>query len=152
MNREKIILANFLENSNTYAENVLKWANAMRSVEIEIGESNKYITDKNGAGLFFNDGNPIFNNMNLDLKKSFRIIQENPRELSEYSESEIKKIKEIEAWISKTKIIHNGIEIELNELVISLFLTSDSIEKVKSIVKNWYSNRNYEDFKIEDYI
>jgi len=152
MNREEIILKDFLKDSKEYIECVQIWAKEIRSIDIEIGERNKYITDKNGDNLFFNDGNPIFNNINLIRGRAFRIIQESPIELEKYSDYEINKINLIEGWISRTNITINGSDMELDELVISLFLTPESIRKVKLIVKKWYSEINSKDFIIEKYL
>ncbi|PKH51911.1 hypothetical protein CXF68_14980 [Tenacibaculum sp. Bg11-29] len=137
MAEEKILYQKFLEDKRNYNLNVGYWKKKLQKALDEkfLIESN-YVTNKNDKGKSYYDGNPIYSYVNINKRKGLRIVQENPKELENYSD-----IKLLQAWNSKTLLIdtYDKNEIIINELVISLYLTRSSVMESIELIKKWFS-------------
>lgn len=135
MDEGKTLFTQFLKDKRTYNLNVSYWRRKLQKVlEEKVSSQEQLIQNRNSQGKNFYDGNPIFSYYNKKKEKAIRIIQEDPIEINNYSE-----IKLIDAWFDKIKIpMKNNREKEVQELVISIFLTSSSVSKCIIIVRAWY--------------
>lgn len=137
MDERKTLFLQFLKDKRTYNLNVSYWRRKLQmALKEKVSSQEQFIKNKRSNGVSFYDGNPIFSYYNPNKHKALRIIQENPDELTSYSQ-----IKLIEAWIDKVRIPNEKDDKEVPELVISIFLTSSSVLNCMEIVKDWYNGR-----------
>ncbi|PQJ10113.1 hypothetical protein CJD36_015565 [Flavipsychrobacter stenotrophus] len=144
MDDRKILYKDFLNNKDVYNLNVGYWRRKLeKSLEEKISFDNKnqIITNKNKHGKNFYDGNPIFSYINITKGKAIRIIQENPDDIQHYSD-----IKLIEGWFDNILL-----DIEVLELVISLYMTQDTVQKCINMVGAWLAG-DLNDNNIDRYI
>ncbi|OGS70050.1 MAG: hypothetical protein A3F91_12750 [Flavobacteria bacterium RIFCSPLOWO2_12_FULL_35_11] len=137
MTEEKILYQKFLEDKRNYNLNVGYWKKKLqRALDKKFLIESNYVTNKNDKGKSFYDGNPIYSYIDISKQKGLRIVQENPKELENYSE-----IKLLEAWTSKIILIEtfNKNELVINELVISLYLSRNSVNESIELIKKWFS-------------
>ena len=73
-------------------------------------------------GVALQDGNPIFQAYFPELKKAVRIIQEEPLLPADFG-----------SWVNVTEVE----EEEVEELVISLVLTEENVERAGEEIKRW---------------
>ncbi len=137
MDERKTLFIQFLNDKRTYNLNVSYWRKKLqKALDEKINSKDQFIQNRNNKGQKFYDGNPIFSYYSKPKNKALRIIQEDPIEISSYSE-----IKLIDVWLDKIRIAKNQNEdFEVQELVISIFLTSSSVESCMRIVRAWYLN------------
>lgn len=135
MDERKSLFIQFLKDKRTYNLNVGYWRRKLqKALEEKISRQDQFIKNKNSKGKSFYDGNPIFSYYNSSKEKAIRIIQEDPGELNNYLE-----IKLVEAWIDNIRIPNlKDKEVEVPELVISIYLTSSSVDKCLFLVRSWY--------------
>ena len=128
----KILFRDFLNDKSVYNLNVGYWRRklqkALEEKRISFEDKNQLIVNKDKYGKNFYDGNPIFSYINFDREKAIRIIQEDPEDINHYSD-----IKLIEAWIDKIPV---GTK-QVAELVVSLYLTHDTVKKCLDLVNKW---------------
>lgn len=136
MNERKILYQQFLKDKNIYNLNVGYWrVKLQKALNEKISKKDLLIKNKNDKGKNFYDGNPIFSYYNAKKDKAIRVIQEDPEYIKTYLE-----IKLIQAWITKIFVAHTETEErEVPELVISLFLTSSTVDKCVQLAKEWFS-------------
>ena len=136
MDERKILYQQFLTDKNIYNLNVSYWrVKLQKALDKKISTKDQLIKNKNDKGKSFYDGNPMFSYYNPSKDKAIRVIQEDPTSIETYFD-----INLIEAWITKIFIIDsNKEEREVPELVISLFLTSSSVDKCVQLAKEWFS-------------
>jgi hypothetical protein len=141
-NENKILYNLFLEKKNIYNLNSGYWKRKLlKNLDIKFSLENQYILNKKSDGKNFYDGNPIFSY--IENNKAFRIIQENPRDLSSFSD-----VKLIDAWIDKLYKSENR---DIPELVISLYLTKETVDKTIELIKEFrFENLNKEN--IDQYL
>jgi hypothetical protein len=142
----KILFNKFLENKNTYNLNVGYWRRKLQNAlaqKIELTE--QPIQNKNERGKSFYDGNPIFTYYAKDKHKALRIVQVDPKELEQFPNMLI-----LDAWIDRRSLVRFTQDTEVNELVISLVLTEESVERCLYTVRLWFDNKlsltNLEDY------
>ncbi|MGB7529585.1 hypothetical protein [Sphingobacterium cellulitidis] len=132
----KILFKNFLIQKNTYNLNSGYWKRKLlKNLEIKFSIENQYIKNKKPDGKSFYDGNPIFSY--VENGKAFRIIQEDFDEISDLEN--FNEIKLIEAWIDKLYLNNNTYPIQ--ELVISLYLTRETVDKCIELIKLFIFDR-----------
>jgi hypothetical protein len=138
----KILYSSFLKQKNIYNLNSGYWKRKLlRKLDLKISPENRYISNKKSDGKNFYDGNPIFSY--IENNKAFRIIQENPEDLSSFS-----GVKLIDAWIDK---LYKSENLQIPELVISLYLTKETVDKTIELVKEFrVDNLNKEN--IDEYL
>jgi hypothetical protein len=136
VDERKILYQQFLNDKSIYNLNVSYWrVKLQKALNEKISTKDQLIKNKNDKGKSFYDGNPMFSYFNPQKDKAIRVIQEDPTFIVSYSD-----IKLIEAWITKIFIIdRNSEEREVPELVISLFLTSSTVDKCVQLAKEWFS-------------
>lgn len=147
MNKEqKILFKNFLTEKNTYNLNTSYWKRKLlKNLDIKFSIENQYIKNRKPDGTNFYDGNPIFSY--VENAKAFRIIQENFDEINTLED--LNEIKPIEAWIDKLYLNNN--EFPIQELVISLYLTRETVDKCIKLIKLFRFDRLNKE-NIEEYL
>ena len=145
MNRDsrKLLYKNFLENKNVYNLNVGYWRQKLERHLAEVIDKDKRpITNKMENGDNFYDGNPIFSYLDHSKQKAIRIIQENPNDILIYN-----NIMMIDAWIGELTIPQTEQDnYKVPELVISLYLTQDTVAISLRIVKDWINDQLNKEF------
>ncbi len=138
----KILYSSFLKEKNIYNLNSGYWKRKLfKKLNLKFSIENQYVSNKKSNGKNFYDGNPIFSY--IEKNKAFRIIQEDPEELYNYSD-----IKLIDAWIDKLYKSENS---NIPELVISLYLTRETVDKTIELINKFlFDNLNKEN--IEEYL
>lgn len=136
MDERKTLYTQFLKDKRIYNLNISYWrVRLQKALKENISINDQLIKNRDRKGKNFYDGNPIFSYYNSRVEKAVRIIQEDPIEIESFSD-----IKLIEAWISKIIIQDNNkVDKEIQELVISLFLTSTTVEKCLLLTKEWFN-------------
>lgn len=125
-NDNRILYNSFLKKKNIYNLNSGYWKKKLlKNLDLKFSIENQYISNKKQDGKNFYDGNPIFSH--IENNKAFRIIQEDPEDLSNF-----KNVKLIDAWIDK---LHKTENHTLPELVVSLYLTRETVEKTIELIK-----------------
>lgn len=135
MDDRKVLFLQFLKDKRTYNLNVSYWRiKLQKALDEKISSKDQFIKNRTMDGVNFYDGNPIYSHYSISKDKAIRIIQEDPIGVVSFSE-----IKLIDAWIDKIWILNNKHdEREIEELVISVFLTHSSVEKCLELVKAWF--------------
>lgn len=127
---QKILYKNFLTEKNIYNLNTGYWKRKLlKNLDIKFSIEKQYIKNRKPDGTNFYDGNPIFSY--VENGKAFRIIQENFYEIN--SLENYNEIRPIEAWIDKLYLNNNDLSIP--ELVISLYLTRETVYKCIELIK-----------------
>lgn len=130
--QDKILYNSFLERKNVYNLNSGYWKRKLlKNLDLKFSIENQYVSNKKRDGKNFYDGNPIFSF--IENNKAFRIIQENPDDLSKFN-----NVKLIDAWIDKKNNFENN---NISELVISLYLTRETVDKAIELIKEFRFNR-----------
>ena len=133
------LFKNFLDNKEIYKKNGAFWNSLIkRLLTPENIEYSEYISTSDGFENEFYDGNPICNFKINKLNKGVRIIQEEPEESS----------IQISAWIEETELANNEI---IDELVINLELTSETIFLAIDLINAWILN-DLTKFRMKRYI
>ncbi len=88
-----------------------------------------YLSDRFGNGALFYDGNPIVNVINRQTGKAARVIQESPEEFGKFYSS----------WEQTISLQPNAESptVEIQEKVITLTLTHDSLKKAIAELQEW---------------
>lgn len=88
-----------------------------------------YLSDRFGNGALFYDGNPIINVINRQTGKAARVIQESPEEFGRFYSS----------WEQTISLQPEAASpaVEVQERVITLTLTHDSLEKALAELQEW---------------
>lgn len=135
MDQRKILYKQFLQDKRAYNLNVGYWRTKLQiALNEKFSAETTYVEVKNEKGKKFYDGNPIFSYVDKRKRKGVRIIQENPTELENYND-----IKLLEAWISSVQLREpNEHKFEIQELVISLYLTHDTVFQCVNLVRQWF--------------
>lgn len=133
------LFKNFLDNKDAYQKNVAFWNLLIKKLlSPENIEFSEYIATSDGFGNEFYDGNPICNFKICKLNKGVRIIQEEPEESS----------IQISAWIEEAELADGEI---IDELVINLELTSETIFLAIDLINTWILN-DFTKFRMKRYI
>jgi hypothetical protein len=150
MDEDRILFNKFLKDKNSYNLNVGYWHRKLqKELEEEFTLRDLLYKNRDNKGKSLYDGNPMFSYYSSKRNKAIRIIQEDPELLIGHNQ-----IKFVEGWISKISIpiSDNRIEeIEVDEFVISIFLTHSSVTKCLELVREWFKgglNRDNVKFKI----
>ena len=88
-----------------------------------------YLSDRFGNGALFYDGNPIINVINRQTGRAVRVIQESPEEFGRFYSSWEQPLSLQPEAASPTA--------EIQEKVITLTLTRDSLEKALAELQEW---------------
>jgi hypothetical protein len=127
MENDKFLYKEFRVNKKIYNLNVGYWKKKLISkLNIKFSNENQYVKNKKPDGKSFYDGNPIFTY--YENKHAYRIIQENPDEIGGFD-----NVRLIDAWFDKVYLYNN--ENPVSELVVSLYLTRETVEKCIELIK-----------------
>jgi hypothetical protein len=123
---DTILYPDFLEDISSYQAASEFWQAKLDPLFRELGlNKQNYLNTKMFNGVALNDGNPIYQAYFPELKKAVRIIQEEPLLPADFS-----------SWANLTEVD----EEEVEELVISLVLTEENVERAGEEIWEWVEN------------
>ena len=129
----------FLDSEQVYKQNIDFWKTIVYTLlSVENMTFNDYVATKKQDGSLYMDGNPIFNFKVDNSNRAVRIIQE---------EIETDKV-ELSAWLNKLSLTDDN---EVEELVISLELSNESVLLAVELINAWIIN-NFPETKMEKFI
>lgn len=125
--KNQIIYKEFLKSKNIYNLNKGYWTRMLKNkLELKFdAESKSYNLNKE---LHY-DGNPIFVYIDKNLNRSIRILQD------EFEIEKDKELKPMEIWWNNNENEYSANK--SNELVIALFLFSDTVDLTIEICRLW---------------
>lgn len=122
------IFKDFLDNKESYLKSVELWSSVVGNLlKPEKYEFDEYVATSDGFGNDFLDGNPIFSFKIDSLNKGVRIIQNEP------DSSAVK----LSAWLTDAELANGN---TINELVINLGLTAETIFLTVDLINAWILN------------
>lgn len=120
---DTILYPDFLEDISSYQAAADFWQAKLDPLFQELGLNKQdYLNTTMVNGVALQDGNPIFQAYFPELKKAVRIIQEEPLLPADFS-----------SWVNVTEVD----EEEMEELVISLVLTEENVERARETISAW---------------
>lgn len=123
---DTILYPDFLEDILSYQAAADFWQTKFNPLFQELGlQKQDYLNTTMVNGVSLLDGNPIYQAYFPDLKKAVRIIQEEPILPADYG-----------SWVNVTEVD----EEEVEELVISLVLTEENVERAWEEIRAWMGN------------
>jgi hypothetical protein len=123
---DTILYPDFLEDITSYQAASGFWHAKLNPLFWELGLNKQdYLNTTMVNGVALQDGNPIFQAYFPELKKAVRIIQEEPLLPADFGN-----------WVKVTEVD----EEEVEELVISLVLTEDNVERAWEVIRAWVRN------------
>jgi hypothetical protein len=141
---EKYLYEKFAEDKRIYNLNQGYWKRKLQSrLREKLSAENVLFKNIDASGKKLYDANPIFTFINSQQTKGIRIIQDDIKRLSESKNFTEKDL--IDAWLDKISI-HNSSSFiddkrgEIDELVIALFLTKETVEKTMKLIYKWLNN------------
>lgn len=119
----------FLEDRRVYHAARAFWFKQVKRLFPEREPLGRYLNERFEDGTLFYDGNPIINVINLQTRKAARVIQESPEHFEKfYASLEYETSLQLES---------NGQAVVIQERVIVLTLTRDSLEKTMGELRSW---------------
>lgn len=138
MSEDRVLFNKFLKDKNSYNLNVGYWHRKLqKELEEEFSLRDLLFKNRDNKGKSLYDGNPMFSYYSHKKNKAIRIIQEDPDLLTEHTQ-----IKFVQAWINKVRISiskNADEDRDVEELVISVFLTQSSIIRCLELVRQWFN-------------
>lgn len=120
---DTILYPDFLEDITSYQAASDFWQAKLDPLFRELGLSKQdYLNTTMLNGVALHDGNPIYQAYFPELKKAVRIIQEEPLLPADFG-----------SWVNVTEVD----EEEVEELVISLVLTEENVERAWETIRAW---------------
>lgn len=120
---DTILYPDFLEDITSYQAASDFWQAKLDPLFRELGLSKQnYLNTTMVNGVALQDGNPIYQAYFPELKKAVRIIQEEPLLPADFG-----------SWVNQTEVN----EEEVEELVISLVLTEENVERAIAEIYGW---------------
>lgn len=141
---EKYLYEKFSEDKRIYNLNQGYWKRKLQSqLRGKLLAENVLFKNIDANGKKIYDANPIFTFINSQQTKGIRIIQEDIKRLNKSDNFEKKVL--IDAWLDKILIYNsynpaNDKGVEIEELVIALFLTKETVNKTMYLIINWLNN------------
>lgn len=137
---KKILFEHFNQNKKIYNLNEGYWKRKLNSkLEKKFSQENVLFKNYDGRGKKIYDANPIFAYLDYSKKKAIRIIQDDVREIRTEDLNDINVL--LSAWLDKIEIfVSNDFE-KIDELVIALILTNETVDKTMELIQVWlYGN------------
>jgi hypothetical protein len=140
---EKYLFEKFNQDRRIYNLNQGYWKRILQSrLKEKFSDENILFKNIDARGRKLYDANPIFTFINSQKTKAIRIIQDDTDLLREQGEFDRFLLS---AWLDKillNDLNENSItaEKEINELVIALFLTRETVEKTMKLILNWLND------------
>lgn len=120
---DTILYPDFLEDITSYQAASDFWQAKLDPLFRELGLSKQdYLNTTMVNGVALQDGNPIYQAYFPELKKAVRIIQEEPLLPADFG-----------SWVNVTEVDEEVVE----ELVISLVLTEENVERTGEEIQEW---------------
>jgi hypothetical protein len=140
---EKYLFEKFNQDRRIYNLNQGYWKRILQyRLKEKFSDENILFKNIDARGRKLYDANPIFTFINSQKTKAIRIIQDDTDLLREQGEFDRFLLS---AWLDKillNDLNENSItaEKEINELVIALFLTRETVEKTMKLILNWLND------------
>jgi len=143
---QKILFKNFNTDKRVYNLNEGYWKRKLNSkLTQKFSSENILFKNYDHLGSKIYDANPIFTYLDLNKRKAIRIIQDDISEIKT-EDLEFNNINFlISAWLDKITILNKNEDDEIDELVIALILTSETVEKTMMIITKWLNTELTED-------
>lgn len=120
---DTILYPDFLEDITSYQAASDFWQAKLDPLFQELGLIKQdYLNTTMVNGVALQDGNPIYQAYFPELKKAVRIIQEEPLLPADFG-----------SWVNVTEVDEEDVE----ELVISLVLTKENVERAIAEIRGW---------------
>lgn len=120
---DTILYPDFLEDITSYQAASDFWQAKLDPLFRELGLSKQdYLNTTMVNGVALQDGNPIYQAYFPELKKAVRIIQEEPLLPADFG-----------SWVNVTEVDEEVVV----ELVISLVLTEENVERAREEIQEW---------------
>lgn len=124
---DKFLYKKFLTDKKTYRASRAFWYRKIKRLLPKQENLIPYLNERFKNKKLFYDGNPIINLMNEKTRKGIRIIQESPEEFGDlYQEFHIDNKGE-----------NSSFKKDIDEKLIILTLTRDSISKAETTILEW---------------
>lgn len=141
---EIFLYERFAEDKRVYNLNQGYWKRKLQSrLKEKLSSENVLFKNIDANGKKIYDANPIFTFINYEQTKGIRIIQDDIKRLNKFENFEQKVL--IDAWLDKISVYNskkalNDEYYEINELVIALFLTKETVEKTMELIYRWLNS------------
>ena len=130
---QKLLFDKYSEDKRIYNLNQGYWKRKLQSrLQIKLSKESEVFKNSDAEGKKIYDANPIFTFVNDNRTKAIRIIQDDINILKVSLEENEDYL--ISAWLDYI-ILDN--EREIQELVIALFLTKETVDKAMNLVYLW---------------
>jgi hypothetical protein len=121
-----ILFPDFLEDTARYQAAADFWQAQLATTLADLGlHAQTYLNNITGDGSQLLDGNPIYHAYFPARNRALRIIQEEPLLPADYG-----------SWVGNTEIESQ----EVPELVISLVLTDENVERALEEIQGWLTS------------
>jgi hypothetical protein len=128
---DTVFYPDFLEDISSYQAAADFWQAKLNPLFRELGLNKQdYLNTTMVNGVALNDGNPIYQAYFPELKKAVRIIQEEPLLPADFG-----------SWVNVTEVD----EEEVKELVISLVLTEENVERAIAEIHGCLANYTFDE-------
>jgi hypothetical protein len=133
----KILYETFNRDKNVYNLNQGYWKRKLNlKLKKKFSPENILFKNQDSRNIKIYDGNPIFTYLDRDKNKAIRIIQDSLDDVASYDLDDINVL--ISAWIDKIDIsIDKNNENQLDELVIALLLTKETVNLTMILILKW---------------
>ena len=137
------------EDKRVYNLNQGYWKRKLQSrLKEKFSYENILFKNVDGKGKKIYDANPIFTFINFSKTKAIRIIQDDIK-LIDKSQIDLENYM-ISAWFDRVRFYkseHQIDEKDVDELVIALFLTRETVDKTMDLIIEWL-NDNLDEIKL----
>lgn len=138
MSNKKYLYENFKKDKRIYNLNQGYWKRKFKLIiEEKFSQDNILFKNIDERGNKVYDANPIFTFISYDRRKAIRIIQDDSTSIDSI---EIDNYL-ISAWTDNITLYNNEFlnnnETVINELVIALFLTRETVDKTIELIAKW---------------
>ena len=139
MNNKKYLYKNFKQDKRIYNLNQGYWKRKFKFlIKEKFSQDNILFKNIDDRGNKVYDANPIFSFINYNKTKAIRIIQDDATSIN-FNSIEIENYL-ISAWIDNIVLYDNNFSNNkrvVNELVIALFLTKETVDKAIKLIAKW---------------
>jgi len=135
---QKYLFEKFSSDKRIYNLNQGYWKRKLKSkLKLKFTEDSILFKNIDFNGLKIYDANPIFTYIDKSKGKAIRIIQD---DFDLINDNEIEDVYLLTAWFDVLEDNRNQKEKKIQELVIALFLTQETVEKSIELIRRWLND------------
>lgn len=135
MAEDKFLYRDFLKKKSTYNLSQGYWTRMFKAhLDLEPSRYNRMFENMDVNGNKIYDGNPVFTFVDLRTRRAVRIIQ------TDSSERDLQIIRKLQFWWDTYSFPAENEFHLLDEIVIGMYLTSESSKLAISILQMWLRN------------